>query len=335
MERISIFNYEAYYLDFLEGNLNEEDAALLLAFLEENPDLKLDDDELPSYDEESISITSNLKNRLKQPDMGDEITLENVEHFMIANVEGLLDPSKSQELSAFINENADLSKDSRIYKEVYFEADPTVVYNDKESLKKKTIVLWPYAASVAAILLIAFLLVWSSMEGPLDTSNNVVAEDTIEENLSVEDNELNAPDINPDNSPDYLKPNSVQQSEQYTFNSVEPEKSPEVNDKNIGRMDRIPVGNVLTALSTQELEPISSPTFAIQQEENKNEGSQALASASMTGQMENPIEPITNFLSEKTNTEIDFKRTKKDANPKEGKGFFIKIGKFEFSRKKH
>ena len=110
-------------------------------------------------------------------------------------------------------------------------------------------------------------------------------------------------------------------------------------DKNeqdpVGTMERIPVGNVLTALNNKQLEPISSPTFRPDNEQSANNDSQVLASVSLTGEMENPIEPITNFIAKKTRTDIDFKRTKKDADPKDGKGFFIKIGKFELSRKKH
>jgi len=41
MEHISIFNYEAFYLDFLEGTLSEEDTALFLKFMEEHPELRL------------------------------------------------------------------------------------------------------------------------------------------------------------------------------------------------------------------------------------------------------------------------------------------------------
>ena len=50
MEKISIFNYEAYYLDLLEGNLSEEDTALLLDFLEQHPHLKLDHEFMPELD---------------------------------------------------------------------------------------------------------------------------------------------------------------------------------------------------------------------------------------------------------------------------------------------
>ena len=123
MERISIFNYEAFYLDFLEGNLNEEDTALLMAFLEENPDLRIDDAELPSYDEDSLTLNPDFKNSLKQPDLSGAISNDNVEHFMIANTEGLLEESKTEELEAFVSQNPVLAKEIRIYNAVHLEPD--------------------------------------------------------------------------------------------------------------------------------------------------------------------------------------------------------------------
>ena len=42
--KITRDNYEAYLLDHLEGNLSEEESALLMVFLEENPDLDADFD---------------------------------------------------------------------------------------------------------------------------------------------------------------------------------------------------------------------------------------------------------------------------------------------------
>ena len=36
-------NYESFYLDFLEGNLNQEDTNAMLAFLDEHPMFKLED----------------------------------------------------------------------------------------------------------------------------------------------------------------------------------------------------------------------------------------------------------------------------------------------------
>jgi hypothetical protein len=49
-------------------------------------------------------------------------------------------------------------------------------------------------------------------------------------------------------------------------------------------------------------------------------------------QMKNPIKPITSRLEKTLNTDVDF-QTGKAAN-NSGAGFYLKIGKFELSRKK-
>ena len=56
METINSTNYEAFYLDFLEGNLNEEETALLFVFLDENPEFKLDDSEFFTIEDDSITL---------------------------------------------------------------------------------------------------------------------------------------------------------------------------------------------------------------------------------------------------------------------------------------
>ena len=69
MERISIFNYEAFYLDYLEGNLSQEDNALFLAFLSQHPELKMDEEEIDFLlPIEEVSLTTNFKAGLKAID---------------------------------------------------------------------------------------------------------------------------------------------------------------------------------------------------------------------------------------------------------------------------
>jgi hypothetical protein len=68
MERISIFNYEAFYLDYLEGRLNQEDSALLLLFLESHPELIVEDG-LDSFAiDENVVLNPKIKNSLKEVD---------------------------------------------------------------------------------------------------------------------------------------------------------------------------------------------------------------------------------------------------------------------------
>ena len=40
MEKITTYNYEAFYLDYLEGNLDENAQVMLFTFLDANPVLK-------------------------------------------------------------------------------------------------------------------------------------------------------------------------------------------------------------------------------------------------------------------------------------------------------
>ena len=127
MERISIFNYEAFYLDYLEGNLSEEDTQMLLQFLEEHPECRMEEEDLFILDDEA-PMTYSGKNNLKQVDEAGPIGLDNVEHFMIADAEGLLDESKTAELNAVVAENQELEQTRKRYNAVYYTADESLVF---------------------------------------------------------------------------------------------------------------------------------------------------------------------------------------------------------------
>ena len=84
MEQLNIYNYEAFYLDFLDGNLNQEDVAQLFRFLDENPSLKIEEenfDEIINFNER---LDDSFKNELKQVDFElDEITQFTINSFLI------------------------------------------------------------------------------------------------------------------------------------------------------------------------------------------------------------------------------------------------------------
>ena len=81
----------------------------------------------------------------------------------------------------------------------------------------------------------------------------------------------------------------------------------------------------MAALDDKEISPISTIYTNPVEASSAN---QDVAYTEVNG-MQNPIEPITKFISEKTNTEIDFRQPKS----KKKKGFLVKIGKFELERK--
>ena len=329
MERISIFNYEAFYLDFLEGNLNEEDHALFLKFLADNPELEIIDEGLPTLDVENPSLDEDFKRNLKQPLYSDKITLLNYEHFLISQAEGLLSEEKEKEINTFVAGNSSLEKEKALISSVYFDAQEQFIYQEKNSIKrKKAIILWPYYAAVASVVL-AFLI-WN-FNGKDISENNALK--------FVEKNEI-LPEVKKE-LPGVVLEDNIQIAKQSEVESIEPVKKEKVNtplnyqtDKKTSPkvkndlFPRKPFTNLIS-LEDQKIKPIHIyPSNNTVVEDNN----QDMAYVGFN-EMENPIEPVTNFIGNKIKKTVDFRRKKKE----EGKpsGFFIKIGKLEISRKKN
>jgi hypothetical protein len=332
MERISIFNYEAFYLDFLEGNLNEADTALFLDFLEANPDLKMDDESIPAFSSHDMILDAKSKQDLKHPSDEVAITELNAEYFIISEAEGLLSEEKTEELSGVVGENANLVRDKEIYSAVYFEPDMSVSFDNKEGLKrKKTVILWPYVTAAAAASVIAFFMVWASFNNSdVKPNDSGFAKRTEKQNTekSVDqpkiEKGLTDPTVNPQVA---IKENSLKNDGTKDKQDLKNTPQNRVKNNTVNRMEKRTAGHLMTSFNNQKPQPITAKVYPIEVQETPVDNSMAYSD------MVNPIEPITNFVGKKTNTEVDFRRAKKS----EGKpsGFFLKIGKFELSRKKH
>jgi hypothetical protein len=130
-------NFEAYLLDYLEGNLNPLLTADLMAFLTENPEFEK---YLPDYDSR-ISISNPLeytqKNHLKK-DFADipEITTENFDEFCIAACEGLLKESELNRIARYISGDADRQNNMALIRKLKLQPDSTILFTGKSRLKK-------------------------------------------------------------------------------------------------------------------------------------------------------------------------------------------------------
>ncbi len=336
MEKINIFNYEIFYLDFLEGNLNEENTSLLLAFLEEHPELKMEDDFLPTLEKESFTISFNKKEELKQVFYSDEINESNIEDFLIAKAENLLTEKESVRVEKYLSINPIYKNTERLFKAVYLQADKTQVFAKKESLKKKKVlVLWPYI-SIAASLLIAFLI-WNFgqdtnlEDGKIKFSKKEVFQEKRIKNTEIKfekkrKEKQQEPKIIYESVPAVTSSKAIQyglnKSEQSFF------ENNTIDTLSIRKQPTIQFENnqpVLFAYKNKELKPVHK------KEQDLNDS--PIASTMGKDNMINPIEPITAFLEEKTNTIIEYKKQQKTKN--QPKKLFIKVGKFEFYRKKH
>lgn len=182
-------NYEAWFLDYAEGNLNEQQIADLMLFLGENPDLKeelLDDFEGVILTAESVTLPE--KESLKQ-EVG-LVNANNVDDFLIGELEGTLNAEEQAALHSFIQQHPTFEKERQLYKKTVLHPDLAIAYPSKEGLKRKRAIVLPlfarYAATAAIVIFVLFLFLQQNerVEGP-----GIAASDSIQvetQNLAVE-----------------------------------------------------------------------------------------------------------------------------------------------------
>jgi len=131
-------NYEEYFLDFLEGNLSPSKEALLMSFLDNNPDLKEELDLLNELPEIKIEETFLEKSTLKKSASSIENNSDNFNELCIARVEGDLSEEANKEFGSFLLENDKRKKEFELFKLTKLKADESVVFENKQRLKKNT-----------------------------------------------------------------------------------------------------------------------------------------------------------------------------------------------------
>lgn len=331
MERISIFNYEAFYLDFLEGNLSEEDTALLLAFLEAHPELKVEMDSFPLLEETPLALDAKFKTDLKQISFDlDAITAQNVEQFMIAELEGLLSDKKKRELDQFIGQDAGLIKAKKIIGLTTLEANTSLVFADKASLKRsKRIVLWPYISIAAAASVALFFFVWNPSSNGIDQAINPIAKNKDPKTITT-----NPVKTDPADSTVYAPSHKNKIIEEQ---AVEAENKLILASLDKPRTVRPSLGN----LTVKEAKTLASKRRDLNVIENASSAKTIVPPTpesnndyALVGfdEMNNPISPITNRLASAVKQEVDFRSAK--ATEKRSGGFYLKIGKLEISHRK-
>jgi hypothetical protein len=324
MEKITLHNYEAFYLDFLEGNLSEEEQAMLELFLADHPECKVDFDEiqiLPSKKEKQLNDFD--KQLLKQTDFN-LLTVSNstIEVLLIAKTENLLNPNKIKEVDAFLATNIDLQKIERELIATQLKADLGIVYEDKKHLKKerKIIPMWSIVASIAAIFILFFTLNFEM--------NNVTKQLAVVKPISK------------------AKVYKVSEKDSVNHSSSSKHIVERTNTMiaSINFIDLDEINNSKTEVVTLDFKKINIPNSidindleiektVIRRSVKKLTPSNSTVTMYGMNEMQNPIQPITKQLSHLTKKEVDFKISKPREKGK--KSFYLKIGKLEISRKSH
>ena len=162
MHYINTHNYEAFLLDFSEGNLSEQLQIELEIFLIQHPELEINLSELSFINVENEIIVFSNKNSLKKT----ELDLVSQTQF-IAYIEKQLPENECLELEKSCKNNPNLSKELKLYTSTINIPDGSVLFKNKPSLKRQPKVIWynfsilQYAAAACIAFLIGFFALWT------------------------------------------------------------------------------------------------------------------------------------------------------------------------------
>ncbi len=168
-------NFAEYAVAAIEGELSAEVMIQFHAFLASHPELKK---EFGLFSRTKLQAETEIvfegKDALKKKQLS--VTAENFEQLAISHLEGLLNAEEEKVFAAALAANAEWKKSFALYKQTRVQADTSIVFEDKASLKRKGndrgFFWWTpnirFAAAAAIALLIG--IVWWGLSG-----NNPVA----------------------------------------------------------------------------------------------------------------------------------------------------------------
>jgi len=156
-------NYEAYFLDYIEGKLNTAEVDCLLDFLASNPDLKAD---LDNYETVTLIPETSIfveKDLLRKNNIGiQSVNESNFDEICIGRIEGSLDQNIEILFETYLKEHPEKIKEYDQYLKTILEPDDKVVFNEKSKLKhvrinRKRAIIYSTLAIAASIAMILFV----------------------------------------------------------------------------------------------------------------------------------------------------------------------------------
>jgi len=147
--KINRDNYEAYFLDYHEGQLSPDMVQEVLLFVEKNPDLKNDFEEFEAVslaDDQNIVFEKKSSLKKNQSFVASLINDLNYEEYLLAETEGILNAAELTALEVYIKTNPQAEKDRKLFAMTHLTPENDIVFEARESLKKKAIPVGPITA---------------------------------------------------------------------------------------------------------------------------------------------------------------------------------------------
>lgn len=130
MHKINLNNYEAFVLDYYEGNLSASDELELVSFLQQHPQLNVDltDTYLPKLEANEVKINFNSSLTREAEFFEEELIIDYLEGNMNAEVR--------TSFEAQTKINLDLNKAVKLYRSTFLKPELNLVYLNKHTLYK-------------------------------------------------------------------------------------------------------------------------------------------------------------------------------------------------------
>ncbi|MGB0838846.1 MAG: hypothetical protein ACPGXL_01840 [Chitinophagales bacterium] len=159
-------NYERFVMDHLGGNLTPALQTAMLSFLGANPDLAVG---IQQLDKIRLQVDTSLQYHQKTDlyrNTNLTIDKNNYEAYVLDHLDGTLSPANQSAMQLFFNQNPAITKQWKGLDKIKLQADESIVFANKNSLKKrkKGIVVLMYrraatwSTAVAAALALFFWL---------------------------------------------------------------------------------------------------------------------------------------------------------------------------------
>jgi len=157
--KITRDNYESWFVDFLDGNLDDESRKQLFVFLEHNPDLAEELNLLDNIHLEPETLTFQQSDHLLKSE-ADLMGIPYADFLLIKQMEEGLSDTEKKELDKLIGQDDRLIKRGMEYQNAHLSGE-AISYQGKDSLMKKQVIshFIPFirTAVAAAVLVLIFL----------------------------------------------------------------------------------------------------------------------------------------------------------------------------------
>ncbi|MEQ8907836.1 MAG: hypothetical protein RIC95_01475 [Vicingaceae bacterium] len=356
MSKVNPHNYEAFFLDYLEGKLSAREKAEVDAFLEKHPELKAELEEFETISLDAETVKMPKADLLREEETG----LSRKDYLLIASVEGTLSKTEKTELDKLLEVEPNLLDELSIYEKTKLPEE-NLAFGAKEDLKQKEgrVIYWQFyaaSASVAAAILALFMFNFNSVQPRYEfeavEKSNLYSDQTPEAEFQYvieeaeKQKEKNKTNLgSPQAAPIYAqasKPKPTQKQkplnqeeekqpkemlqamEQEAPNFAEEQKSPQPME--VEKM-KLPEENSLAALEEDKV--ISNQAVSAKEIPLKEYATQKLKEEVL--QNKSVSQALADEIAALTNDKVNFSTDKSDK--KKGLQFAMNLGNFSISKK--